>query len=66
MAMLTGNWTRLKTVGNNKILTWTPWRHIVKEAKLESFYLKNLLQEKVDPEYLFSEVLCTDSWDDME
>lgn len=40
-----------------------PWRQIVKEAKLDPFYVNNLLQEKVDPEYLFSEVLCTDSWD---
>jgi len=36
-------------------------RHIVKETKLKSFYLKNLLQEKVDLENLFIEVHYTGS-----
>lgn len=66
MAMLTANWTRLKMVGNNKILTWTPWRHIVEEANLKSFYPKTLLQENVDPKYLLSELVSTVSWDVIE
>lgn len=57
MAMLTANWTRLNIVGKNKILTWMPWRHIVKEAKLKFFYPKKLLQENVDPKYLFRNLL---------
>lgn len=52
MAMLTVNWTRLKMVGN-KILTWMPWRHIVRKDKLKSFYPKKLLQENVDQIFFF-------------
>lgn len=65
MAMLTVNWTRLKMVGNKKILTWMPWRHIVREDKFKSFYPKKLLQENVD-QIFFCELFSTDSWDVME